>query len=61
MRGFIFIDKTWIWRRIDTYCVNAALHFYFKRKSVPYIIWERTGFDLEPYARLQAEDNGWPL
>ena len=21
----------------------------------------RTGFDLEPYARLQVEDNGWPL
>jgi hypothetical protein len=21
----------------------------------------RTGFDLVPYARLQAEDNGWPL
>ena len=26
-----------------------------------HIIWERTGFDLEPYARLQAEDDGWPL
>ena len=25
------------------------------------ILWERTGFDLEPYARLQAEDDGWPL
>ena len=24
-------------------------------------LWERTGFDLEPYAKLQAEDNGWPL
>ena len=23
--------------------------------------WGRTGFDLEPYARLQAEDDGWPL
>tara|TARA_Y100000310_G_scaffold45307_1_gene42236 strand:- start:28 stop:237 length:210 start_codon:yes stop_codon:yes gene_type:complete len=21
----------------------------------------RTGFDLESYARLQAEDDGWPL
>ena len=24
-------------------------------------LWERTGFDLGPYARLQAEDDGWPL
>ena len=24
-------------------------------------LWERTGFDLEPYAKLQAEDDGWPL
>ena len=23
--------------------------------------WGRTGFDLESYARLQAEDDGWPL
>ena len=26
-----------------------------------YLIWGRTGFDLDSYARLQAEDNGWPL
>ena len=25
------------------------------------VLWGRTGFDLESYARLQAEDNGWPL
>ena len=25
------------------------------------ILWGRTGFDLDSYARLQAEDNGWPL
>ena len=25
------------------------------------ILRERTGFDLEPYARLQAEDDSWPL
>ena len=24
-------------------------------------LWGRTGFDLDSYARLQAEDNGWPL
>ena len=24
-------------------------------------LWGRTGFDLEPYAKLQAEDDGWPL
>ena len=24
-------------------------------------LWERTGFDLGSYAKLQAEDNGWPL
>ena len=24
-------------------------------------LWERTGFDLGPYARLQAEDDSWPL
>ena len=25
------------------------------------ILWGRTGFDLDSYARLQAEDDGWPL
>ena len=25
------------------------------------ILRGRTGFDLDSYARLQAEDNGWPL
>jgi hypothetical protein len=25
------------------------------------ILWGRTGFDLDSYAKLQAEDNGWPL
>ena len=25
------------------------------------ILWERTGFDLGSYAKLQAEDDGWPL
>ena len=24
-------------------------------------LWGRTGFDLEPYARLQVEDDSWPL
>jgi len=24
-------------------------------------MWGRTGFDLESYVKLQAEDNGWPL
>ena len=24
-------------------------------------LWGRTGFDLDSYARLQAEDDGWPL
>ena len=24
-------------------------------------LWGRTGFDLESYVKLQAEDNGWPL
>ena len=30
-------------------------------KKVYNNLWERTGFDLEPYAKLQAEDDGWPL
>ena len=25
------------------------------------ILWGRTGFDLESYVKLQAEDDGWPL
>ncbi len=35
---------------------NSVL--YFKHKIN---LRGRTGFDLEPYARLQVEDNGWPL
>ena len=26
-----------------------------------YLIWGRTGFDLESYVKLQAEDDSWPL
>ena len=31
------------------------------QKRCKYSLRERTGFDLDSYARLQAEDDGWPL
>ena len=35
---------------------------FLKNTNIVYNnLWERTGFDLGPYARLQAEDDGWPL
>ena len=32
-----------------------------EEKMVYNNLWERTGFDLDPYVRLQVEDDGWPL
>ena len=32
-----------------------------KTKACNITLWGRTGFDLESYARLQVEDDGWPL
>jgi hypothetical protein len=32
-----------------------------KHRASVIILWGRTGLDLDPYVKLQAEDDGWPL
>ena len=39
----------------------GTLALVMTAKMVYNNLWGRTGFDLDSYARLQAEDDGWPL